>query len=435
MSIFHHWPWTNFHELNLDWLLSEMKKTTEHVDKAVEDVDKAVDDVENLSSGLANQIINIIEQMTPSPETLPWVTPQMFGAVGDGVTDDSAAFNEMFNAGKPVFIPNGHYTIANDVYINSSIDIWGESQDGVFLDVTNDKQLIVNQWRTSLRNLTIASNVPNNTRFMIDCSSPHCLFEDLHIICGRGISMSEGAVLCTLRNVLIEAFDIAILQNSGDCTNLFERVVVRGTGGNTNAIGMGITESFAITLRDCSFLLCKQGLTANNSKSIVVDGCFFDQATEFGANFDTCSRITVKNSWFDDPVGIYLTDCDNADIGGCVFRNGNPAISPTTSYGVIVHDNEALQCRIFFSQRAGSGVTVVNNQINTGEGDDVAEVERISFNDPMTNIFCVGNTADRSPVVWYDPANATNFIVKDNLPPDPVSEEPDDPTEEPLEGQ
>ena len=433
MSIFHHWPWTNFHELNLDWLLSEVKKNTEHVDKAVETVDKAVDDVENLSQGLANQIISIIEQMTPSPVTLPWVTPQMFGAVGDATTDDSAAFSAMFAADKPVFIPNGHYRLANDVHVDNSVDIWGESQNGVFLFLDPDKQLSINQWRTTLRNMTIVSTGTN--RFLINCIAPHCLFEDLYIICGRGISTSPGAVLCTFRNILFEAFDIAILQNSGDCTNLFERVVVRGTGGNTNAIGIGITDSFAVTLRDCSFLLCKQGLTANRSKSIVIDGCFFDQATEFGANFDTCSRITVKNSWFDNPVGIYLTDSNNADIGGCVFRNGNPAISPTTSYSVVVHDNEALQCRIFYSQRAGSGVTVVNNQINTGEGDDVDEVERISFNDPMTNVYCVGNTADRSPVVWYDPANATNFIVKDNLPPDPVSEEPDDPTEDPLDGQ
>lgn len=41
--------------------------------------------------------------------TLSFVTPEMFGAVGDGETDDSAALNEMFSMGLPVLIPPNTY--------------------------------------------------------------------------------------------------------------------------------------------------------------------------------------------------------------------------------------------------------------------------------------------------------------------------------------
>ena len=39
------------------------------------------------------------------------VTPQMFGAVGDGVTDDSAAFQAAVDSGRAVSVPAGHYRV------------------------------------------------------------------------------------------------------------------------------------------------------------------------------------------------------------------------------------------------------------------------------------------------------------------------------------
>lgn len=41
------------------------------------------------------------------------VTPQMFGAVGDGVTDDTAAFQSAVDSGCDVLIPAGHYRCSN----------------------------------------------------------------------------------------------------------------------------------------------------------------------------------------------------------------------------------------------------------------------------------------------------------------------------------
>ena len=51
-----------------------------------------------------------------------YVTPEMFGAVGDGVTDDTKALQDMFDSGKDVFLPSKTYlTDGND--INTSIHI------------------------------------------------------------------------------------------------------------------------------------------------------------------------------------------------------------------------------------------------------------------------------------------------------------------------
>lgn len=50
-----------------------------------------------------------------------YVTPQMYGAVGDGTTDDTSAFNQALNSGKKVFIPQGNYYISTA--LNNPINV------------------------------------------------------------------------------------------------------------------------------------------------------------------------------------------------------------------------------------------------------------------------------------------------------------------------
>ncbi|MBQ6714423.1 MAG: hypothetical protein IJN15_02615, partial [Clostridia bacterium] len=54
--------------------------------------------------------------------TLPFltdcVTPQRFGAKGDGATDDTAALKAAFSSGKNVFLPEGIYIVNEPLYVN-----------------------------------------------------------------------------------------------------------------------------------------------------------------------------------------------------------------------------------------------------------------------------------------------------------------------------
>ena len=77
-------PYTNFHELNLDWIISYVKSVKAKTDLIEESVLRAEERSEQ-AKFYAESIKDII------------LTPEMFGAIGDLIADDTDAIQEMFN--------------------------------------------------------------------------------------------------------------------------------------------------------------------------------------------------------------------------------------------------------------------------------------------------------------------------------------------------
>ena len=73
--------------------------------------------------------------VTPGPSQ-GWGKPD--GAVGDGVTDDSAAFQAHFDAGKSLYLADGTYRLDTGIQIKYKGTVWkGESMGGVQLNFSN----------------------------------------------------------------------------------------------------------------------------------------------------------------------------------------------------------------------------------------------------------------------------------------------------------
>lgn len=104
-----------------------------------------VSDLVDKSIGLSSSIINM-----PSPDTrslAEWsddfISVKKYGAIGDGTTDDSAAFALAYASGNPIFIPSGSYKITQNIgsLTDGSAPVWvgsGKSKillsgDGGFL--------------------------------------------------------------------------------------------------------------------------------------------------------------------------------------------------------------------------------------------------------------------------------------------------------------
>ena len=93
--------------------------------------DPTVVDESMLTEELAYKTLNenvIVSQSMVEPSFLRtiqngYVTPQMFGAIGDGVADDTNAIVQAMNANKDVYFPKGTYLVNNTIYINSNTTI------------------------------------------------------------------------------------------------------------------------------------------------------------------------------------------------------------------------------------------------------------------------------------------------------------------------
>lgn len=112
MPVFENFPYTNFHDLNLDWILSTVKKN----DEKTTDLESEYTELKNLvdSMIIEGSVINV----------------KYYGAKGDGVTNDLEAIKkakaDAVIKGLPLYFPAGHYLIGKDPntgYLDSGLVI------------------------------------------------------------------------------------------------------------------------------------------------------------------------------------------------------------------------------------------------------------------------------------------------------------------------
>lgn len=136
-------PYTNFHELNQDWFLdefnkvlkewAEMKKSFSNLNDAFNDLH---DYVHNYFKNLdvQEEIDNKLDELLNSGRLdimlstfIPYVTLEMFGGVGDGVTDDTQALKKAiensYETGRSIVITEKNFLITETINIIQSVNI------------------------------------------------------------------------------------------------------------------------------------------------------------------------------------------------------------------------------------------------------------------------------------------------------------------------
>lgn len=226
-------PYSNFHELNQDWFLNEfnkviaqwkaMQKNFDNLQDAFNDLKSYVQDYfKNLN--VQDEINNKLDDMAKNGELdeifnrfVPYVTPEQYGAKGDGVTDDADAFNLALQSKKCVIARATKYKIGSTIIIpsNTILNIYG----------------------------TIISN--NNTVFQIGSEESQSDYSKIYIFEAIGTGINNNDVLIdiykgTYNNITIHhatKFNTVVkISSHGSCGEN----IIHPTLWYTNRIGLHI---------------------------------------------------------------------------------------------------------------------------------------------------------------------------------------------------
>ena len=127
------WPWTDFHQLNLGWILEKVKYCLEEVGQIDEKVQDAVNKA--LSDEKINEIVRTI--MSGYMLNVKYPPEGVTPATGDGSADDTKAIQECIDyaaakGGGAVFFPSGRY-LTNSLTMKNGVTLFGFDQFGTTL--------------------------------------------------------------------------------------------------------------------------------------------------------------------------------------------------------------------------------------------------------------------------------------------------------------
>lgn len=240
-----------------------------------------------------------------------YVTPEMFGAVGDGVTDDSISFKTAVNTGKMVYCSKS-YLITQKIKLIKGVDGFGTvifSGSGCFTISVG----------TSLRNITLKTT--NKCIDIVDTDitsstaqniNARLLFENLTIICVSGADTIFSLVSTTY------GFFNAVFKNinfTGEC-NLAVKLE-----SDENVSTSWLNQVYFI---DCLFASPLKVIEANRVDNIIFERCTTQKSSNNASNllydFVNCNRASFINchDWdYISAVKLYrFVNCKECELFG-----------------------------------------------------------------------------------------------------------------------
>ena len=294
-------------------------------------------------------------------ESFPFLLPENFGAVGDGQTNDSHAFDVCFakasETNKNVLLSTKTYLIGNILQATGGFSIIGLNTQ----IVVNDNDFLQETQSITFKNIFFLNKTPsNNTRFLIykarDTYFDNCEFIDIGSIYGELLENTKNTQLlnnCRLLNTSIYYKKLGVTPTEN-------KVYV------VNNIFMLNTNN-----RYCAFWNDKSG------SKIYFNNCSFN--SEF-----TKSNVTM------------FTTVDNMIFNNCSFNVEN-------TLGLIGLLTVSTDTYIGFNKCNINAKSIVNNSLDNylylNIKDSVINVDKIMTNSQECSLWLENNQMDIKPII------------------------------------
>ena len=207
-----------------------------------------------------------------------YFTPQMFGAKGDGVTDDTESFKEALKH-KCVFIPTGTYIISSTLEVIGHV--FGADETASILKFINIP--------TDNYALTIKSNFSNMANITIvneytDDDYENCEYNGIN--CDNVWNLSFS-------NIQLKRFKIGINLN-----NSWNNTFSRCSYGLCQTGVLGGSETNNVIFKNCFIKRNKNGVIKKDGTNFVLDGCDLSY-NNIGFQQEGIGISTVKDCYFE----------------------------------------------------------------------------------------------------------------------------------------
>ena len=283
-----------------------------------------------------------------------------YGAVGDGLTDDTAAIGAALSAtsvaGGEVYFPAGTYIISHELTIPRAVTLRGIATPG-YIDWDNDWQQWLPTYQGKSSVIQYAQGAHGTMLAVADQADSFKVI-GLTFRCGQGRSDADVLVAIPPR---LSSYVRCRFENLASCWRRFDQpfavrllscrffgvgTPIEGSLSDSMIIGNSFTScTYCLKLTSTSTLIegnrfewSDQAVRAYESKNLLIVGNVFDSMAEAAIRLNTSDNITVSNNEFyrngangglaGERSQVYVTgQCTGIVIGNNVFRwgtNDNP---------------------------------------------------------------------------------------------------------------
>lgn len=300
-------------------------------------------------AGLYSDVAEIEEELDGSltyknlvTGTLGFVTPQMFGAKGDGVTDDTQAIQNAINSGYNVFFPKSTYKCGSiNITGNNLIVDGGNStllfgiQTGFILSTSAHDVAICNI--NSICEFEKDSEAEGNIHIGIESgiTNEQFVVYNIYVYNCNFIGGVGGISAASTKNITIE-----------NCTfDDFVYLASQGTWG----YGVLLSSCIDVKIQNCSF---KMGAYGRHDIYVSVDrrksqNIQCENISVLNCKFDHSDLVTDGSGYYYSPATSPITvrTSNHVNVSGCYFYSVVCAVTGTATDGVI-NDLKLTNCMI-----------------------------------------------------------------------------------------